>query len=167
MRRRGPAAVSLTLLVLVSLTSCAGEDQRGSGSHRMSEWVGGTGFGEDIGTLVADNERLPKVVPNGTGAVHAACATVEDDAEMANDELPTPDSQVSDWLYEAYGLEGTAGTLCYRAGATDPTLLARAERDTIKAEALYTQALERIASIDGRTPSTTTTTDNNPGSIFG
>jgi hypothetical protein len=165
--RRRLAGLALAVLVAVGLTSCAGEDQRGSAAHRMSEWVSGTSFGEDIGTLVADNERVPQDVRNGTGAVHAACGTIEDDAETANQELPTPDSEVSDWLSEAYGLEGTAGTLCYQAGATNATLLAKAERDSIKAEALYTQVLARIAVIDGRTPSTTTTTDNAAGSIFG
>jgi hypothetical protein len=152
----------------VGLASCAGEDQRGSAAHRMLEWVNGTTFGEDIGTLIADNERIPKEVPNGTGAVHAGCGALVDDAESANDELPTPDTQVSDWLSTAYGLEGTAGNQCYSAGATNPTLLAKAERNMIRAEALYTEALVRINAIDGHTVSTTTTTENPAdGGIFG
>jgi hypothetical protein len=161
----------LTAAVLVPLavgaSACAGLDQTGSASHRMAEWVSGTAFGEDIGTLVADNARVPKDVPHGTGAVHAACGTLEDDAEQANGELPTPDSQVTDWLSTAYGLEGTAGTECYSAGATNRKLLAESARDTAKADALYLQVLARIRSIDGRSVSTTTTTDNNPGGIFG
>ena len=54
----------------------------------MSVWTSGTTLGEDIGTLIADNARVPKDVPNGTGAVHAACATTLNDAEMANSSLP-------------------------------------------------------------------------------
>lgn len=160
-----PAA--LVLLLGLGAASCAGADQVGSPAHRMSVWVGGTGFGEDIGTLVADNARVPKDVPNGTGAVHAACATLNDDAEMANGELPTPDSQVTDWLSTAYGLEGTAGTDCFNAGSTNKKLLATAERDTAQADALYTRVLARIRSIDGAVVSTTTTTDNAPTGIFG
>src|ERR1700722_5265675 len=148
MNRRIPAA-ALVLLLGVGAASCAGADQIGSPAHRMSVWVGGTGFGEDIGTLTADNARIPKDVPNGTGAVHAACATLEDDAEMANDELPTPDSDVTDWLSTAYGLEGPAGNDCYSAGSTNKKQLATAERDTAKADALYTRVLARIHSIDG------------------
>jgi hypothetical protein len=166
MRRRVLTAV-LTLALAVGLTSCAGEDQRGSPSHRLSVWVSGTGFGESIGTLVADNQRVPQDVPNGTGAVHAACGTLEDDAEMANSSLPAPDADVTDLLSEAYGLEGTAGTECYNAGSTDKSLLQKSERDMIKAEALYDEVLQHITSVDGKTPSTTTTTDNVPGSIFG
>jgi hypothetical protein len=159
--------VALLLLVGVGAASCAGEDQIGTAAHRMSVWVKGTGLGEDIGTLMADNARVPKDVKNGTGAMHAACGTMEDDADMANDELPTPDGEVTNWLSTAYGLEGTAATECYNAGSTNKKLLAESARNAKKAEALYSRALIRIQSIDGRIPTTTTTTDNGPVSIFG
>jgi hypothetical protein len=159
--------LSATLVVLlgVGAASCAGEDQQGSPSHRMSVWVKGTTLGEDIGTLVADNARLPK--EKSQGAVHAACGTMEDDADMANDELPSPDVQITVWLSTAYGLEGTAATECYNSGGSNQKLLAEAERNIAKANALYSRALIRIDSIDGRVPSTTTTTNNGPISIFG
>jgi hypothetical protein len=164
-KRLGAAA--MVALVGLGLTACAGEDQRGTPAHRMSEWVSGTGFGEDIGTLLADNARVPKDVLNGTGAVHAACGTMEDDAEMANDELPTPDQQVTNWLSTAYGLEGTAGVECYKAGSTNTKLLAEAARATAKAKVLFERSLVRIQSIDNAVVSTTTTTDSASGSIFG
>jgi hypothetical protein len=174
MNRRRPSApfalalgLGLVLTASVALTSCAGADQQGSAAHRMSVWVKGTGFGQDIGTLVADNARVPKVVPNGTGAVHAACDTMVTDAAMANSELPSPDPEVTDLLTQAYGLEGAAGNQCYDAGATDKTLLAKSARNAIKAEALYGQVLQRIRQIDGRTVATTTTTENGTGGIFG
>jgi hypothetical protein len=157
----------LLLAVALAASGCAGEDQQGSPAHRMTEWVNGTGLGGDIGTLNADNARIPLDVANGTGAVHAACGTVEDDADMANGELPTPDPQVTDWLSTAYGLEGTAATECYNAGATNTKLLAESARNTAKAHALYQRALIRIQSIIGRPVATTTTTDNATGGIFG
>lgn len=141
----------------------------GSPAHRMSVWVSGTNLGEDIGTLVADNARIPKVVPHGSGAVHAACGTLVTDAEKANTELPSPDPEVTDLLTKAYGLEGTAGNECYDAGSTNKLLLARAQRHAIKAEALYNEALQRIGAVDGTVPVTTTTAGNsgNSGGIFG
>jgi hypothetical protein len=151
----------------LTLTSCAGADQQGSAAHRMSVWTTGTTLGEDIGTLIADNARVPKDVPNGTGAVHAACATTLNDAEMANTNLPSPDPEVTELLTKAYGLEGTSANQCFTAGATDKKLLAQSARNGIKAEALFQQVLQRIRQIDGRTVSTTTTTDNSSGSIFG
>jgi hypothetical protein len=133
----------------------------------MSEWVTGTGLGGDIGTLNADNARVALDVPNGTGAVHAACGTIEVDADMANVELPSPDAQVTDWLSAAYGLEGAAGTQCYNAGATNTELLAKSASNTAKAHALFQRALIRIQSIIGKPVATTTTTDNATGGIFG
>lgn len=161
--------LAVALAGAVTLTSCAGEDQMGSPAHRLSVWVNGTNFGGDIATLVADNARIPKVVPNGSGAVHAACATLVTDAEMANTELPSPDSEVTDLLTKAYGLEGTAGNQCYDAGSTNRQLVAQAERNAIKAEALYNEALQRIRAVDGKVPVTTTTAGNsgNTGGIFG
>ncbi len=168
MRRRFlvPSLVLMTGCAL-TLTSCAGADQGGSAAQNMSVWTKGTSLGEDIGTLIADNARVPKDVPNGTGAVHAACATTLNDAEMANGSLPSPDPDVTDLLTKAYGLEGTSANQCFNAGATDKKLLAESARNAIKAEALFQQALQRIRQIDGRTVSTTTTTDNSSGSIFG
>ena len=126
------------------------------------------GFGEDIGTLMADNARIPKVAANGSGALHAACGTLVTDAEMANTELPSPDPDVTDLLYKAYGLEGTAGNECYDA-ASSHQLLAESQRNAIKAEALYNEVLQRIRTIDGQAPVTTTTAGNsgNTGGIFG
>jgi hypothetical protein len=149
------------------LTSCAGADQEGSAAHQMSVWVSGTGLGGDIGNLMADNARVPKDVANGTGAIHAACSTLLNDAESANTELPAPDPTVTALLTRAYGLEGTAANDCYNAGSSNTKLLNTSYRDGIKAEALYQQALQRIRVIDGRVPTTTTTTDNSSGGIFG
>ena len=134
----------------------------------MSVWVSGTSFGEDIGTLVADNARVPKDVANGTGAVHAGLRHHSSTTpRWPTRNLPSPDPDVTDLLTQAYGLEGTAANDCYDAGATNKKLLAQSEHDAIKAEALYDQVLQRIRQIDGRTPSTTTTTDNSSGGIFG
>jgi len=167
MRRRFLVASLLLMTGALTLTSCAGADQEGSESHRMSVWVSGTSFGEDVGTLIADNARVPKDVLNGTGAVHAACSTLLNDTEMANTELPSPDPEVTDLLTQAYGLEGDAANECYDAGTTNKKLLVQSERNGIKAEALYNLVLQRIRQIDGKVVSTTTTTDNSTGGIFG
>lgn len=162
--------IALTGASSIALSSCAGEDQLGSAAHRMSVWVGGTSLGSDLGTLMADNARIPKVVANGAGALHAACSTMLNDAEAANTNLPSPDPEVTDLLTQAYGLEGTAANDCYNSGGTNTKLLTESRHDTIKAEALYEQALQRIRAVDGRVPSTTTTTGNSGntgGGIFG
>jgi len=170
-RSRATSLVLGLVLMLASalvLTACAGADQQGSPAHRMSTWVSGTSFGGTIGTLTADNARVPKDVANGTGAVHAACSTLLNDAQMAYAELPTPDPDVTTLLNNAYTLEQTAANDCYNAGTSDAKLLARSEREGIKAEALYEEALQRIRVIDGKAVPTTTTTDNGAsGGILG
>ncbi|MGA2472430.1 MAG: hypothetical protein ABSG39_02900 [Acidimicrobiales bacterium] len=166
-RRFLVTSVVLMLGSALTLTSCAGADQQGDAAHRMSVWVSGTSLGADIGTLIADNARVPKVAPNGSGALHAACSTLLNDAEMANTELPSPDPDVTDLLTQAYGLEGTAANDCYDAGGAHTKLLTESVRDSIKAEALYNEVLQRIRQIDGKVVSTTTTTDNTTGGIFG
>ena len=170
MSRRILVASLVLLSAALALTACAGADQVGSAAHRMSVWVSGTGLGGDIGTLVADNARIAKVAPNGAGALHAACSTMINDAEMANSSLPSPDPTVTDLLTQAYGLEGTTGNECYN-GASNPALLAQAEHDGIKAVALYNEALQRIRAITGKAPVTTTTSGNSGnsgiGGIFG
>jgi hypothetical protein len=168
MTRRFVAA-SLVLLLgsAVTLTACAGADQQGTAAQKMSAWVTGTAFGAAIGTLTADNARVPKDVPNGTGAVHAACSTLLNDAQMAYAELPSPDPDVTQLLNDAYMLEQKAANDCYDAGTSNPTLLARSQREGIKAEALYNQALQRIRVVDGKPVPTTTTTDNSAGGILG
>jgi hypothetical protein len=154
------------VLLGVGAASCVGEDQVGTSAHQVSAWVKNTGFGEDIGTLVADNARIAE--ETSAGGMHAACETMGDDAGTANDELPVLGApQVTQWLSTAYGLEGTAATDCYNAGVTNKKLLARAEEDGKKADGLYDRALIAIQSIDGRLPTTTTTTDNSPTNIFG
>ena len=173
MRRRSRTASTVLVLALMLgsallLTSCAGADQQGSPAHRMSTWVGGTSFGATIGTLTADNARVPLDVANGTGAVHAACSTLLNDAQMAYAELPTPDPDVTTLLNNAYALEQNAANDCYNAGTGDAKLLARSEREGIRAQALFDEALQRIREIDGRSVPTTTTTDNGAsGGIFG
>jgi hypothetical protein len=174
-RRRHRTTPIVVLLVMlgsaVALTSCAGADQEGTTAHRMSVWVNGTSFGADIGTLVSDNARIAKVAPNGAGALHAACSTMINDAEMANSSLPSPDPTVTDLLTQAYGLEGTAGNDCYNSGATNQTLLTKSEREGIRADALYDEVIQRIRQITGKAPVTTTTSGNTGnsgvGGIFG
>ena len=166
MQRRRILSAVLVLLLGFGAASCAGEDQTGSSAHQVSAWVKSSGFGEDIGTLVADNARISKET-NATN-MHAACEILDDDAGAALDELPILGApQVTDWLSTAYGLEATAATDCYKAGVTNKKLLTTAEEDGKKADGLYTRALIAIQSIDGRLPTTTTTTDNTPGNILG
>ena len=166
MQRRRILSAVLVLLLGVVAASCGGAGQGESSARQVSAWVKSSGFGEDIGTLVADNARISQVTT--ATDMHAACEVMDDDAGMALDELPILGApQVTDWLSTAYKLEATAAADCYKAGITNKKLLATAEKDGKSADGLYRRALIAIQSIDGRLPTTTTTTDNSPTGIFG
>ena len=171
MRRKRPVLVPILVLLVGSallLTSCAGADQEGSTAHRMSVWASGTSLGEDIGTLIADNTRVPKDVPNGTGAVHARvqhapqrCGDGQHGVALARPRGHRP-------AHPGLRARGvTPPTSATTPAATNTKLLLQSERNGIKAEALYNEVLQRIRQIDGKVVSTTTTTDNSTGGIFG
>lgn len=166
--RTGICVLTLAVSALL-LGGCSGPYQTGSPSQRMDAWVNDTGFGQQIGTLTADNQRISEVIrlKNGTGAIHADCSLLVSDAEAANGNLPTPNHQVSLLLYSAYGLEGEAGTNCYNAGSTNQVLLAKSKAERTKAIAEIQSSLKAIEQITKSTVSTTTTTNPNSGSIFG
>ncbi len=141
----------------------------GSASEKLRTWANGTGLGQQIGTLQADGARITAVVTQnrGTGAVHADCAVLDTDASTANGSLPSPDTQVTNLLSQAYTLEGDAAGNCYNAGATNHQLLLTSSHQRVRAEALMDQALARITAVTGATVSTTTTTVPDVGGIFG
>ena len=122
MRRRA-LVTSLVLMTgcALTLTPLAPGRIRGFGrSPPMSVWVSGTNLGQDIGTLQADNARVPKDVANGTGAVHAACGTLLDDAEMANSKSALTRSRRHRAAHAGLrALSVIAANQCYDAGATN------------------------------------------------
>jgi len=119
------ALAAVTVLGAVTLAACAGPDEQGSASQRMKAWSSSTEFGGSIATLRADSARIAQVVADrsGTGAIHADCALLLQDAGAANDNLPTPDTTVTNQLSNAYADEGSAANDCYNAGTPTPSFL--------------------------------------------
>lgn len=141
----------------------------GSTAAQVRSWVDGTGLGQSIGTLVADTARVRLAVAEHKGAavLHTDCGVLVTDAEQANGELPTPDSQLTDLLSSGYTLAYEAGNDCYSSGGTNERLLERADRERIKAEADLDQAVVLIDQLTHVTLSTTTTTQPDDGGILG
>ncbi|HMD47436.1 MAG TPA: hypothetical protein VKG43_14830 [Acidimicrobiales bacterium] len=156
---RAVAGVAL-LTASALLAGCAGQEQSGTPAQRVSTWVTGTGFGATIGTLHGDAQRVDEAVRMslGTAAVHTVCALLTTDSQSANNDLPTPDDQLTQKLASAYSLEYDAGNDCFTAGAANRSLLARSARERRRAEALLDQALARVTAVSGLVVSTTTTT---------
>ena len=91
-----------------------------------------------------------------TGVIHTVCAVLLDDTEAANDNLPTPDQQLTVLLSNAYNEEGSVANNCYDAGTANPALQAKSARQRATARAGIERALARVVALTGHAVSTTT-----------
>ncbi len=147
------------------LAGCAGPDETGPPSARVTSWVTGGGGGAAIGTLEADSGNVAHALATGNppSAIRTVCALLTNDAETAIGNLPTPDAQLTQELDSAYQDAAAAGDDCYNGAAGNRTLLDRsaAERDHLTP--LLAAAVQRIVSVTGHVPSTTTTAPSGAG----
>jgi hypothetical protein len=152
----GVVAVALPLL----LTACAGAEQSGTPAHRVSTWVSGAGAGPAIGAIVADNASIDEALAQhrSAGIIRTACALLANDASAGNSNLPTPDSQLTTALENAYQVEYSAGNNCYSGAGGNASLLRRSANERRQGAADLAQAVRRITAVTGKVPSTTTTT---------
>ncbi|MGH9043687.1 MAG: hypothetical protein ACRDVP_02415, partial [Acidimicrobiales bacterium] len=99
--------------------------------------------------------------------VHTVCGVLVVDAQAANGELPTPDSQFTHLLSSAYTSAYEAGNDCYSSAAGDAVLTARARSEIAQSLAQLARALERFEQLAAKSLSTTTTTQPAVGGLFG
>jgi hypothetical protein len=158
-RARRAAGLAPVLFLGVLLAACAGAEQSGPPSARVTTWVNGSGGGAAIGTLRADAANVEYVLSRheGSSSIRTACALLTTDAETAIGNLPTPDTELTDELNSAYTEAAAAGDDCYSGASGTKSLLDRSARERAKLGPLLTTAVDRIMSITGRTPTTSTT----------
>jgi hypothetical protein len=160
-RRAGPPALLMAVVIAGScaLAGCAGQEQSGTPSARVSTWVSGAAGGAAIGTLEADSANIDQALAHheAPAAIKTVCALLTNDAETAIGNLPTPDNQLTNDLNHAYAKGAAAGDDCYAGAAGDTSLLKRSADERAALVPLLTTAVDRIASVTGRTPSTSTT----------
>lgn len=137
-----------------------GHGASGTPAQRLASWVGSTSLGQDIGTLEGDGKDVRKALAAGEGitAAHTVCAAMATSAQTFNDELPSPDTVVTQLLARAYGLEYDAAQACYRSPAASVPLFGAFGRDRARAAVLFGDVLRRVRVLTGTTPPTTTTT---------
>jgi hypothetical protein len=164
----GVVVVAVGVVAFVSYGHGAGSGS--SPGQRLASWASSTGLGQDIGTMEGDASHVRETLADheGTGDVHTVCAAMANDAQTFNDELPSPDAEVTQLLARAYGLEYDAAEACYRAGATNRALLAQSARDRKRATSLFDRVVHEVRSVTGSAFSTTTTTvaDETSTSLF-
>jgi hypothetical protein len=166
---RLPAAASAVLVAAGLLGGCAGQEQSGPPAARVASWVSGAGGGASIGALKADaaNVALAMSRHDQPAAIKTVCALLTTDAETAIGNLPTPDSVLTGELDAAYEDAASAGDDCYTGSSGDKALLARSARERTRLTSLLATAVDRIAAVTGRSPSTSTTQPADASDPFG
>lgn len=148
--------VAIGVVAFVSL----GASSPGTARQRVQSWVSSTNLGQDVGSLEGDGASVRKALSAhaGISSVHTVCAAMATDAETYNENLPSPDTQLTQLLARAYGLEYDAAESCYRAPAVGSRLLRVSASDRARAEVVFGRALRRVRALTGRSLPTTTTT---------
>lgn len=155
------AAVGLVAIAgPLVLSACAGAEQSGTPAQRVSTWVSGAGAGPSIGAIESDNAVIEKALAThrAAGVIRTACSLLASDATAGNSNLPSPDTQLTTVLENAYQVEYSAGNNCYSGAAGNASLLRRSADERRQGAADLAQAVQRIAAVTGKVPSTTTTT---------
>ncbi|MGH9047860.1 MAG: hypothetical protein ACRDVW_11205 [Acidimicrobiales bacterium] len=160
------AAVAVVALGVLAFLAYGGIGN-GTPTQRVRAWVSGSGLGQDIGTVVGDAARVRLAVDEhkDAGVLHTDCGVLLTDAQSANGELPTPDTQLTDLLSSGYALAYESGNDCYSSGGTNRALLEKATQERIQAEAKLQQAVNLVEQLTGSTLSTTTTTQPDAGML--
>ncbi len=147
--------VAVGIVVFVTL----GHGVSGTPSQRLASWTSSTTLGQDIGTLEGDGASAAKAArERNAKALSTVCAAMANAAQTYNDDLPSPNAAVTQWLARAYSLEYDAAEACYRAGIGGSTLLAQSRRDRSEATALFDEVLRKIRQVTSQSVPTTTTT---------
>jgi hypothetical protein len=163
--RRWVVVPAFVIVAAVTLTACAGADQRGTLEQRVTAWSSATQFGQSVGTLYGDGQRIHKVIrlQRGAGAIHTDCGVLITDTGTVESNLPSPDQALTDALNSAATLDYQAGTDCYNGGGTDQALMRKANREMDQADAALRRAVARVEHLTRARVSTTTTTNPDQG----
>lgn len=156
-------AIGLVVVVavgIVAFVSYGHSGPPGSAAEQLQSWVSSTKLGQDIGTLQGDGNNVARALRDhkSSTAVRTICAAMANDAQTFNEQLPSPDSSITQLLARAYGFAYDSAEACYRAGTTNVALLTQSSGDRAKASGLFVEVLHRVRSITDHPVSTTTTT---------
>lgn len=145
-----------------------GHAPSGTAAQRLGSWVESTDLGQEIGTLEGDGAHVRGALAKHEpiGAVHTICAVMANDAQTFGGNLPAPDSDATQLLARAYGLEYDAAESCYRAASPSSSLMRGSVHDITAASSVFGQVLRRIRMRTGRALPTTTTTSPNVTATF-
>ena len=103
--------VALLVVAVVAFVVVGSRGPSGPPSQRLQSWVQASDLGQAIGTLTGDNRSVDRALAahQDTTSIHTVCAVLANEAQTANQNLPSPDTTVTDTLARAFALEYDAG----------------------------------------------------------
>jgi outer membrane murein-binding lipoprotein Lpp len=154
---------AIVVLGSLLLSGCT-LDQSGPPATQVSDWISTSAAGAAIGQVQVDSRNIGLALSrhDPPSAIKTVCALLTTDAQTAIGNLPSPDTTLTDDLNTAYEEAAAAGTDCYN-GASGGSLLRRSAAERKKIAPLLSVAVDRVATITGHTPSTSTTMASGAG----
>lgn len=114
-------------------------------------------FADAVSTLQSDLHNEAQAQKTGDEALlRTTCDVIVTDALLANQNLPTPDTQLTNLLSSAYGSAVSAGQDCYCAAGGHPcrrgassaaAFLARAARESSASERALIESQARVDQV--------------------
>lgn len=143
--------MTLTFFVVgLALVLGACSDQTTT-AQRVTSWVGSSGLDADIAQIRTDASNVAKIEKVGSpGAIRTNCAVLDLDTENANQNLPSPDQQLTTDLSDAYTAEIQAAQDCYHGAGKSETLIRRGQVAQSAADADLTTALGLLSQLTGK-----------------
>jgi len=136
----------LVVLLPVVLGGCSSNPD--PASKRVSSWASSTNLTSGIDQIKADAANVAKVEKIGSpGAVRANCAVLDLDTENANQNLPSPQTQLTRDLSDAYTAEIQAAQDCYKGAGKSTQLISRGLIAQTAADSDFASALSLFASL--------------------
>jgi len=131
------------LALATALAGCAGFT--GNPAHQVAEWANGASLSTNDGYIVADVKDIDQgIASRQLIATHTACDGLGTDAGTAYGELPTPDSELTNELNNAYLDFTNAAQKCSDARSFAGTGFAAYEREIARAESAFNAANRRL-----------------------
>ncbi len=104
----------------------------GTLAQQVNEWSTMTQFPSEASALQDDYQNFNELGAHlAPGVLRTYCDVMVTDALNANQNLPTPDTQVTDLLSDAYNLFGESGRNCLSGANGNTALLGRAQSQRV------------------------------------
>lgn len=105
----------LALAAVALLCSACAADEQGSPVTQLTTWVKGTGFEASTAQMRSDIAKADALVGHTDDPlqVHTLCGVILIEIQTANDNLPTPDAQLTAVLGSTYTELGEAANDCF------------------------------------------------------